>query len=166
MSELYFAYGSNLHPHRLASRLGTVRHLGVARLPGYRLRFNKCGGDGSSKANIEPHPGGLVYGALYRLDGAQWSRLDQFEVRGHGYERVLLHCETERGPEQVSSYRAMAAYINHELRPFSWYKGLVQRGAHYLGFPEDYLAYLEALTSIEDPDPQRQAEHRALLERM
>ena len=54
MSDLYFAYGSNMSSARLAARLGPTRCLGRAVLDHFALAWNKPGLDGSGKANLRP----------------------------------------------------------------------------------------------------------------
>jgi hypothetical protein len=56
----YFAYGSNLSSEQKECRTGTIREARRARLDGYRIAFNKRGGDGTGKANIVLHPAGAV----------------------------------------------------------------------------------------------------------
>jgi hypothetical protein len=70
MTQLYFAYGSNMSSGRL--RPGAVP-AGAARLEGYRLRCNKRGRDGSGKAE--------AWGVLFWLPDPDWEALDRFESR-------------------------------------------------------------------------------------
>ena len=49
---LYFAYGSNMSSVRLRARVNSAQPLGVARLPGHRLRWHMHSLDGSGKCDI------------------------------------------------------------------------------------------------------------------
>lgn len=53
---LYFAYGSNLHPIRLEDRLGKVKLYGIGKLNYTEIHFHKTGCDSSGKATIESSP--------------------------------------------------------------------------------------------------------------
>jgi hypothetical protein len=87
----YFAYGSNLHPVRLADRIGPAGLLGTATLPATRLAFNKLGRDGSGKGNLQlGQSDHQVCGAVYGMSPGQMEQLDRFESRGAGYERHSL----------------------------------------------------------------------------
>ena len=84
---LYFAYGSNLCAARLIERAPSARLRGAARAPGFALRLDKRGADGTAKANLHASPEEAVWGAAYELDPADWQRLDAHEP---GYQRIEL----------------------------------------------------------------------------
>ena len=54
MSDLYFAYGSNLKTERMKERIPSAMVKGISTLRGYQFKLNKLGKDGSAKANIAP----------------------------------------------------------------------------------------------------------------
>ena len=96
---LYFAYGSNLHPGRMASRCPAAKYLGPARLPNYRLveRHN---------ADIDYAVGSTVHGALYAITPEDLARLDSFEGYPKAYRRLSLEIV----------YRRMACFaITYEM---------------------------------------------------
>jgi gamma-glutamylcyclotransferase (GGCT)/AIG2-like uncharacterized protein YtfP len=157
--DLYFAYGSNLHPLRLARRLVAPRLVGSARLDGWVLDFAKRGRDGSGKCRIVPGLG-CVHGALYALDAADKRRLDAIEGVGRGYA-----CAWVELPRfgRVSTYVAMPGATSPALLPFDWYLGIVLAGAEFHGFPASYRSALADRPTLPDPDPARAAEHALLL---
>ena len=63
----YLAYGSNLFPPRLSARIGIRGVLGTIELPGYQLRFNKRGADGSGKCSLQPCHQERAYGVVYQI---------------------------------------------------------------------------------------------------
>lgn len=156
---LYFAYGSNLHPARLAARLASPRLLGAARLDEHVLRFHKRGRDGSGKCSIEPGDG-CVHGALYALEAADKRALDRIEGVGAGYASTFVELP---GAGAVSTYVAMADAIDDTLLPFDWYLGLVVAGARFQRFPQAYLRALASVATRPDPDAARAGEHARLL---
>lgn len=155
----YFAYGSNLHPLRLAARLDRPRLLGAAVLAGHRLCFDKRGRDGSGKCTIEPADD-QVYGAVYALTPDDERRLDLIEGLGQGYDARAVVLDAWGS---VRTYVASPDARARGLPIFDWYLGLVLAGGHHLGFPAAYLARLSALPCIPDPEPERAALHATLL---
>jgi len=156
---LYFAYGSNLHPARLAARLAAPRLLGVARLDDHVLRFHKRGRDGSGKCSIDPGCG-CVHGALYALSPSDKRTLDRSEGVGAGSTRTLVELP---GRGAVNTYVAMADAVDDTLLPFDWYLGLVLTGARFQRFPGTYLRALGSIATRPDPDEARAQEHARLL---
>lgn len=156
-SRIYLAYGSNLHPRRLEARVGGVELLGVVRLPGWLLRFDKRGGDGSAKANLCAAPGGGhdVQAAAYRLRFDQVGLLDSFEGWGHGYEVVPIIVPLGGTAVEAFTYLAPAQWLSHDLLPFDWYVDLIAAGARFHGFDEAYVRAIAEQPSQCDPDIRR-----------
>ena len=161
----YFAYGSNLHPERLRERVPSSRALAVAELDGHLLRFHKRGRDGSGKCSILPsdRPRDRVFGVVYRMAAAERANLDRAEGLGAGYLRVELTVRVEGAAQPVFSYRAQDGHIDDALAPFTWYHRLVLAGARHHGLPADYIAAIEAIAALPDPDTERHARHQRLL---
>ena len=165
---LYFAYGSNLHPLRLAQRVGDVATVAVGQVAGTARRFNKIGRDGSGKCNLvfstsEPtHTTGVVY----RMSLAQKSLLDRYESLGRGYEACEVHVQTPDGPLRAMTYVAMQAYVDENLHPFHWYRELVWLGALSFGFPKNELDQLRTGPAISDRNEDRAREHGQLADRI
>jgi len=61
---------------------------------------------------------------------------------------------------------AQPEFVNPALVPFDWYKALVIEGAKYHKFPAAYLAAIEAVPSLADPDSDRAATNWALIEKI
>lgn len=163
----YLAYGSNLHPLRLRERVPSARPSGVVTLSGYSLRFHKRGADASGKCDLVcGDPAAKAFGALYRIDAAEKHLLDRVEGVGNGYELVKLHCVLEGVSVDAFGYAATQSHIQHDLRPYHWYKELVLAGARCHGLPAAYLARIETVNSIDDPDAARDQIHQALLQRI
>lgn len=143
----YFAYGSNMNPARMQARGLTFNWAQAARLPGYRLRFNKQShaNPGVSYANIEPATGARVEGVLYQLcDAASMAVMDGFEGTPVRYSReslaVQLAGEGEPVWQQTWVYLANPAFINNSLLPESRYLEHLLAGRDFLS--GDYLAAL------------------------
>lgn len=154
---IYLAYGSNLHPRRLEARVGGVRFLGIACLPGWSLRFDKRGGDGSCKANLHAAPGTeeIVYTAAYSLRPDQVGRLDVFEGCGRGYETLSMTISIGHERIEAFTYLAPSQWISKDLLPFDWYVDLIVCGARYHGFDQSYVRRIAGHPACEDPDHER-----------
>ncbi|MEA3291374.1 MAG: gamma-glutamylcyclotransferase, partial [Pseudomonadota bacterium] len=75
------------------------------------------------------------------------------EGLGRGYEIKQVVVATASGRVRAFSY--YATRIDSDLRPFHWYKQLVLAGARENGLPAEYIARIERVVSMDDPDPER-----------
>lgn len=161
----YFAYGSNMHPFRLWQRVPSSVVLETVELTGHVLRFHKRSPDGSGKCNIlrTERQGDRVIGILYRIDASERHLLDHAEGLGKGYFHAEVSVTGAAGEHHAFAYVADPRYIDDSLKPYSWYKALVVRGALTHGLPADYVSTLERHEAIEDPDAARHHEHLHIL---
>ncbi len=170
-SALYLAYGSNLHPLRLQARLPSSRLIAVTRISGLQLSFDKCGQDGSGKANLTPAAEQTCsYGALYQIERCDITELDRIEG---GYRRCDLDVElTDPAAaggtvhHRAFSYLAQPELIEPSLQPFDWYHALVIAGAQLLEFATDYQQQLQRCNCQSDSNPERAEIQHQLLQRL
>ncbi|SFR64637.1 AIG2-like family protein [Marinobacter daqiaonensis] len=157
---LCFTYGSNMSRARLQARLPSARPFAVATLPGHRLRFHKRARDGSAKCDAERtrNPEDRVIGVIYEIADDEKPDLDRYEGLGFGYEQKMVELETAWGHAQAWMY--YAADIDPSLKPYRWYREHVLIGAREHDLPPDYIARIEAVESVDDPDVKRS--HREL----
>jgi gamma-glutamylcyclotransferase len=87
--------------------------------------------------------------------------LGKAEGLGDGYAEERIGVITARGIVQLDTY--IATKKEPTLRPYHWYKAIAVAGAVEHELPKDYVEWLSALESIEDPDAKRRAENEALL---
>lgn len=163
MTLVYFAYGSNMLSRRLQARVPSARPAGIARLPGHRLVWHMQSSDGSGKCDVHADPAADegVWGVLYRMAADEKHHLDRAESLGHGYDEHEHELHTEQGPVRAFLYKALL--IEPALRPYHWYKGFVVEGAREHGLPAHYLGQLDAIASLDDPDPERARANLRLL---
>lgn len=164
----YLAYGSNLHPLRLAQRVPSASLVAAVPLPGYRLAFHKRGMDGSAKCDLEltDEPGSVAYGAVYSVAVADVARLDRLEDLGAGYFKEKVTLRIDGSAVSAFVYFASHTHIEPGLLPFDWYHAFVLAGARRHGFPEEYLDYIASVPHQPDPDTARRREMTALLARL
>jgi gamma-glutamylcyclotransferase (GGCT)/AIG2-like uncharacterized protein YtfP len=156
---LYAAYGSNLHPFRLLTRLPASRFLGTAAIAGKKLRFHKRGQDGSGKCNIIAGDG-RIHVAVYEFNAQEKDLLDRIEGADYFAETIEVP-----GFGECFTYVAPRSYTDNRLRPYSWYKQLVLVGCEALEFPIDYIGVIGNVAAIDDPDKERSAANMRLVER-
>jgi gamma-glutamylcyclotransferase (GGCT)/AIG2-like uncharacterized protein YtfP len=152
---LYFAYGSNMDAQQMMERCPGAVIIGAGHLPGYALCFprmslkRKCG-----VASVQAKDGREVWGAVYRLSAADLALLDHWEGYRPGrdqsrnrYTRLPVtvtmngeatEVQTYIAEPQTGTFLPSAAYLRH-----------LRDGARHHRLPEDYLALLDALESIE-----------------
>ncbi|MDX1645862.1 MAG: gamma-glutamylcyclotransferase family protein [Longimicrobiales bacterium] len=165
MKRPYFAYGSNLCVPRLRHRVLGVRPAGVARLPGWELRWHKRGADGSGKCSIVPTPAkGVVHGGVFHVPHVERALLDGVEGLGRGYAERILRIDIEGKTAEAWTYVAQDGWIDPGLRPFGWYRELVLAGAHDLGLPPAYLRDIASVSARRDPDRARAARNLRFLD--
>ena len=152
---LYFAYGSNMLSARLTARCASARVIGTAVAAGYDIAFDKIGQDGSGKATLLRAETSVVHGALFHLDHGDLTVLDQIEGVGRGYDRRSIAVRQQDQLEQAVAYIAPVASRDANLLPFDWYRGLVLAGAHERRLHSDWIARLQRIVSLPDPQTDR-----------
>lgn len=159
---LCFTYGSNMSRRRLQARVPSARFFAVAELPGHRLRFHKHAHDGSAKCDAEEtgDPQDRVIGVIYEIADEDKPDLDRHEALGFGYEQKMVELETAWGHAQAWMYYATS--LTSTLKPYHWYKEHVLVGARESGLPADYIARIEAVESINDPNTSRSQRELAI----
>ena len=138
---LYFAYGSNLDVDQMVERCPSSTRRFVARLREHRIDFTHYSSRWTGgAADVLPHSGDEVWGAVYELSEADLVELDRFEV---GYERVILSVESEDG-ENVR----VVTYSVREKRTFmpsDIYLEKMLRWGERWQLPENYLERLRGV---------------------
>lgn len=159
---LYAAYGSNLHPLRLTSRIASAAFVATAFLPDWSLRFHKRGKDNSGKCNIVRGSDG-VHVAVFEVSTADKRRLDTIEGVGFGYSEAVLPVP---GIGECHAYVAQQSHVDDALLPYDWYRELVLWGARCHRFPPAYVQRIESLPVLQDADPERSASAWRIVERI
>lgn len=151
----YFAYGSNMSSKRLQARVPSATFYARAMLRGHQLRFHKHSQvDNSAKCDAfeTGDPEHLTHGILFQFDADEQAQLDMCE--GEGYKIAQVEVEMEDGT-RVEALTYLAILIEPQLRPYPWYKRHVVEGAREHALPADYIAWIEAVETQEDPNPER-----------
>ncbi len=148
----YLAYGSNMHHSAFRERRGMKpTEWRVARVQGYRLRFNLEGRPKgkAAPANICPDPDGELWGVLYRITRRELLRLDSTEgVPGRHYRHVLVPAEDNEG-NVVTAVTYMARGKDTDGTPSFRYISLLREGARAHGLPDSWVQFLDGVRHAE-----------------
>lgn len=147
MSVNYFAYGSNMLSERMLARIPAATVVGVARLPGWQLVWDKISRDGSGKANLRQAAGQEVWGVVYRIPALDIAKLDRIE---NGYQRIEVEVECDRHVK-LTAFTYYSDQRNSNVLPFDWYKAFVIKGAEEHSLPADYINQLKQVQAQSDP---------------
>ncbi len=141
---------------RLRARVPSARAVSLAWLTGHRLRFHKQGRDASGKCDAEytGNAADVVHGVLFEIAAADKPALDGAEGTGQGYDEKPVVVRTDDGRE-VPAFTYLATRTDSRLKPYAWYKAHVLRGAREHGLPAHYVATIQAVEAVPDPDSSR-----------
>lgn len=148
---VYFAYGANMITARLRERVPSATPVGIGRLVGHALRWNKRSAiDGSGKCDAEAtdRDEDTVWGVLFTLAATDKPALDAAEGLDAGYTEKRVRILTEYGPVTAITYCAVDK--DPSLRPYHWYKDLVITGAREHALPNRYRSRLELEPTVAD----------------
>lgn len=135
---LYFAYGSNMNQQQMALRCPTAEPVRPLVLRNWRLVFRGV-------ADIEPHPGSSVYGALWRILPQDEDALDRYEGLAMGLYRKVDFRVLATGQ---MAFMYLMNSVGYE-EPGQRYYDIIEQG--FRDFDHDLL-------------PLKQAREHALLE--
>jgi gamma-glutamylcyclotransferase (GGCT)/AIG2-like uncharacterized protein YtfP len=159
--ELYFAYGSNMDEDLMKERCKNAKFLSIAYLPGYRLGFTQyydplMGG----VADIIESRNDKVWGKIYELPLEDLHRLDIHEGHPTDYRRTQQYVIT---PQGKSLYAWIYSVVDKEedfIPPSKRYMEFIKRGARNIGFPEEYLSFLESIRTANSEDYSYRSNNR------
>lgn len=138
----YIAYGSNLNIEQMRSRCPSATVAGVSAIPDYQLLFK--GSQTGAYLTIEPHKGGCVPVAVWKVTPADERSLDRYEGCPRFYYKTEMDLpvfHVDGG--SVASVSAFV-YIMQEDRlpgiPMQYYVDTCLAGYRAFGFDESKLS--------------------------
>jgi gamma-glutamylcyclotransferase (GGCT)/AIG2-like uncharacterized protein YtfP len=149
LSELVFAYGSNMDPAQMRERCPeSDLSWFIAEARGWRLCFpreskKRKGGVGSIVKSEEAS----VWGVVFTVSERDLARLDSCEgVPGGAYNRAVVDVVDRHGRGlSVWTYFAVRQGPEQEFLPHSNYITLYIKGAEYFGLPASYIGNLKKI---------------------
>jgi gamma-glutamylcyclotransferase len=143
VSDLYFAYASNMDPDTFRRRCPAAKALGPARLAGYRLAFTRYSRQRrGGSADVVIDPASDVWGVLYEIDDACLAAMDKAEGVPRAYRREWIEVIVDGKPRRAITY---VANKTGDFRPNKSYLEVILRGAKAHGLPEEYAGMLERI---------------------
>ena len=141
---------------RLTDRVPSVRAVTIAQLHKHKLKFHKKSNDGSAKCDAEytNNAEDVMYGVVFQISASEKPELDIKEGLRKGYEEKIVSVIAQNG-ETLDAVTYYATNIDPSLNPYDWYKEHVIRGAREHGLPPEYIATIDAINSMPDPDTER-----------
>lgn len=151
--------------NRLRKRVQSARLVGVYALKNHDLRFHKVGRDGSAKCDafFTGSNSEAVKGVVFDIDPKDVITLDKAEGLGKGYKKKTMQVTNSAG-HWLEVFMYVATNINDSLLSFSWYKHHVLVGAKSVGLPSGYIARIQSIKAIKDPDKAREQRELAVHE--
>jgi len=141
-----FCYGSNMSSKRIIERCPNSQFIGVAKVSGYRLVFNKKGKDGSGKANlVYTGEDNLVWGVIWDITDSDKILLDKAEGLNKGYNECKLGVVCRGQEVDVYCYIGDERYLESGLVPYGWYLDFCLEGAKEHNLPKEYIMTLEGV---------------------
>lgn len=152
----YFAYGSNMDEDRMSLRMstterryseiskGTAKLIGIGKLFGWKLIFNKLPSNGSvgeGFANITKKTGSIVEGIIYEIDKVGLDRLDKSEGVPENYVQKELIVKSNQ--KELSCITYIAVKTKENLKPSKEYLSHFLKARKYLS-----KEYFQKLTEI------------------
>jgi AIG2-like family len=150
---IYFAYGADMNPGRMAEICPGYHALGVARLPDHRLSFSRFSRTwGCASASLAPRRGETVFGVLYNVPDEESYVLHS----QHGFDpdgapefndQEFRNVTVLRvgGSEPVTAGTYIAVPDGTTALPSATYMNLLIDGARYHNLPRAYLVVLRAV---------------------
>ena len=158
----YFAYGSNMCLGRLRKRVPSCEFVTIAKLKGYVLRFHKKSKDCSGKADAykTDNSNDKIWGVVFEIIDSEKSKLDKAEGLKYGYKKRKVRLEGVK--PKAHMYYADKCAIKEELKPYTWYKRFVVKGAEQHDLPSSYIQKIKEVEATEDPDTCRNRENQEI----
>lgn len=138
-ANLYFAYGANMVAADMARRCPGASIVGIAQLSDYRFQITDRGG-----ATVNPFPGSVVYGVLWKLKLTErhLDALDVYEGVPEWYRRETKEVLQDGRPMEAEIY---IATTEREGRPWPGYLERIIGAACNHRFPLGYIEQLRLL---------------------
>jgi gamma-glutamylcyclotransferase (GGCT)/AIG2-like uncharacterized protein YtfP len=140
---LFFAYGSNMDPNRMAGRAPSARVVGPARLDGFRLAFSvfSTKWEGGA-ANLELDDHGRVWGVVWDVPDSEVHGLDAFHGHPTYFRREDVVVELGEEPVIAWTYR-VAHQTGSYVRPTDAYLNMMRAAIRLQGLPPEALDLLD-----------------------
>ena len=140
---------------RLIKRVPSAKQIGIGKISGYMLTFSKVSTDKSGKATLlkTNNIKDIVWGTISTILKEEKHLLSSVEI---GYQEQYVKLLSETNEDVIAlAYIADESTLDGSLLPYDWYKACILLGAKENNLPQEYVKYIESISSIVDIDPKR-----------
>ena len=144
-SVFYFAYGSNMNPARMQSRIPGARLIGPGTLRGWAVRERLY-------ADIDRSRKGRVDGVVYCITADELAVLDRYEGFPHVYASEIVNVRLAGGGSVKAITYTMTEGAKRSRggqRYPEWYRAICSLGAQAHGIFDEFKRPLEAAETRE-----------------
>jgi len=147
MTELYFAYGSNMYEPRLKARCDSTEFVCRGVLDGYRFcypLFAEMTGGGI--AGLEPDDNSFVEGVIYKITSRELLELDRIErthLQAYVRRRVTIRSDNN-ATMKVWTY--VSNNSGKRYPPTDEYRNFILQGAKLHQLSEQYQSFLRKIS--------------------
>lgn len=133
----YFAYGSNMDTQQMLKRVPSAKKIGIGRLEGYSLRFNRRGTYRNSGVASVEKANDEVLGVVWEIKSSDIAILTKIEDPA-AYDRETIEVMFDDGRTQPC-ITYIAKKQDNFIAPESDYLELIINGAKEAGINETYI---------------------------
>lgn len=146
-----FAFGSNMSAQQMKKRNVIILQAKIGRLKNHELVFRGKSRspdyEGGALADIDPKPGGEVWGVLFYTDGnlSDLDRAEGVHLRDAGCKKITVHVETAVGTQEARAYvRKVKDKVG---KPHPKYLSKILEGARENSLPESHIEKITSLSA-------------------
>jgi len=147
VSQLYFAYGSNLPLAAMEGRCPHSKPFSAGTLSGYTMVFGPGG-----YADVRPDPNGVVQGALFEIEDADLRRLDFYEGYPRLYTRFIAPIACDDCVPSAIVYRMVPDLSDQFSIPNDRYLQVMLEGYSNWGLTGDTIVDALGVAKVAYPD--------------
>jgi hypothetical protein len=141
--KLYFGYGANTNKEAMAHRCPDADAVGVVSITDHRLVFRGV-------ADVEPHKGSLVRGALWEITADDEAALDRFEGFPHLYVKTTFPLVWKKKRRDVMLYIMRSGRRDYAL-PSAGYEETLRDGYGHFGIDDVQIDKAMAHARLSEP---------------
>jgi hypothetical protein len=134
----YFAYGANIDPARMTSRVPEAVVVGPGHVERFRVEFTIRDREwGGGVLNAREDAGSVLWGVLYEGPEEAFSVLDTFVGDSALLEKAEVTVQTSEGPVEAITYRVIP--LANYVRPSDRYLTHLSRAMKAQGLPPEAM---------------------------
>lgn len=157
-NDIYIAvYGPNISQKRIKSLCSSAQLVCNVKVSNYKLVFKEEINSSLPIVMVEPssNDNDYIYTTVYKIIYSDKKLINSYEsIYGYREESFQI---THEGVEVRCLLINSLNHYNYSwniIKPFDWYMKLIIEGAQEMGYPKDYIEYLNSIETIKDNTEQ------------